>query len=69
MRANEKKIIQHYLCVAHNDLLAAKLLSKNQPRSSQFPSLSQEEVAAYHEYTVLCQLARDLGVSNPCREA
>ena len=68
MRAYEKKIIQYYLCVAHNNLLAAKLLSKNQPRSSQFPSLSQEEVVAYHEYTVLCQLAGDLGVSNPCKE-
>ena len=68
MRANEKKIIQHYLCVAHNDLLAAKLLSKSQPRSSQFPSLSQEEVAAYSNYQTLCQLARDLGITNPCKE-
>lgn len=68
MRASEKKIIQHYLMVAHNSVLAAKLLSKNQPRSAQFPMLSQEEVAAYREYQVLCHLARELGISNPCKE-
>lgn len=68
MRASEKKIIQHYLMVAHNSVLAAKLLSKNQPRSAQFPTLSQEEVAAYREYQVLCHLAKELGIPNPCKE-
>lgn len=65
MRANEKKIILHYLHVAHNDVLAAKLLNKQQPRSSQFPTLSQEEVAAYREFNTLCHLADDLGIAHP----
>lgn len=65
MKANEKKIIQHYLHVAHNDWLAAKLLGKQQPRSSQFPTLSQEEVAAYREFNTLRHLADDLGISHP----
>lgn len=65
MRANEKKIIQHYLNVAHNNLLAVKILNKQQPRSEQFPTVSQEEIAAQHEFSVLLCLARDLGVSNP----
>lgn len=71
MRANEKKIILHYLHVAHNNVLAAKLLEKQQPRSSQFPTLSQEEVAAYREFNTLRHLAADLGISHPydfCKE-
>ena len=71
MRVNEKKIILHYLHVAHNNVLAAKLLEKQQPRSSQFPTLSQEEVAAYREFNTLRHLADDLGISHPydfCKE-
>ncbi len=64
MRANEKKMILHYLHVAHNDWLAAKLLGKQQPRSSQFPTLSQEEVAAYREFNTMRHLADDLGISH-----
>ncbi len=65
MRASEKKIIQHYLNVAHNNLQAVRLLNKQQPRSEQFPTVSQEEIAAQHEYSVLFTLARDLGVAGP----
>lgn len=65
MRANEKKIIKHYLHVAYNNLQAVRLLNKQQPRSERFPTVSQEEVAARHEYSVLLSLARDLGIADP----
>lgn len=65
MRVNEKKIIQHYLSVAYNNLRSIQLLNKEQPRSERFPMVSQEEVAAQHEFSVLCTLARDLDVPNP----
>lgn len=65
MRANEKKIVQHYLRVAYNNLRSVQLLSKQQPRSERFPMASQEEITAQHEFSVLCTLARDLNISNP----
>ena len=65
MRVNEKKIIQHYLSVAYNNLRSIQLLNKEQPRSERFPMVSQEEVAAQHEFSVLCTLARDLDIHNP----
>ena len=68
MRAEEQKIIKQYIRAAYDNLKSVRLLNK-QPRSERFPMVSQEEVAAQHEFDILCLLARDLGISNPWEEA
>ena len=68
MRANEKKIIQQYLRCAYEKLkLARKMDTQN--RSERFPMLSQERIAAEHEFDILCSLARELDVPNPWEDS
>ena len=68
MRAEEQKIIKQYIRAAYNNLQSVRLLNR-QPRSENFPMVSQEEVAAQHEFDILCMLARDLDISNPWEDA
>jgi hypothetical protein len=68
MGADEQKIIKQYIRAAYDNLKSVRLLNE-QPRSERFPMVSQEEVAAQHEFDILCMLARDLGISNPWEDA
>lgn len=68
MRAEEQKIIKQYIRAAYENLKSIRLLNK-QSRSERFPMVSQEEVAAQHEFDILCMLARDLGISNPFEDS
>jgi hypothetical protein len=64
MKANEQKIIKQYLRGAYEKLKLAREMNV-QNRSERFPMLSQEFIAAQHEFDILCSLARDLEISNP----
>ena len=68
MRANEKKIIQQYIKCAYEKLKLAKKMNE-QSYSDRFPMLSQEYIAAEHEFDTLCSLARDLSIPNPLEDA
>ena len=67
MRNNELSIILNYLKIAYKKLRQEKEINQ-QGNSERFPMMSQERIAAEHEFDVLSSLARDLGIPNPWAE-
>ena len=65
MRASENVIIKGFLIEAYRNLEKIREQESKQ-RSERFPMVSKELTAAQAEYDVLCRLARQLEVSNPC---
>ncbi len=65
MKASEEVIIKGFLVEAYMSLQELRKQDKEQ-RSERFPMISKELACAQSEYDVLCRLARQLEVSNPC---
>ena len=68
MRLSEQAIIKQFLVGAYMSLQDARR-QNNEQQSERFPMVSKELACSQREYDVLCGLARQLGVANPCEKS
>lgn len=67
MKASEQMIIKQFLVGAYMSLQDARRQNEEQ-QSERFPMVSKELACSQREYDVLCGLAKELGVANPCEK-
>lgn len=65
MRASEQAIIKQFLVGAYMSLQDTRRQNAEH-QSERFPMVSKELACSQREYDVLCGLAKELGVVNPC---
>lgn len=67
MKASEQMIIKQFLVGAYMSLQDARRQNAEH-QSERFPMVSKELACSQREYDVLCGLAKELGVTNPCEK-
>lgn len=67
MKANEQAIIKQFLVGAYMSLQDVRRQNAEH-QSERFPMISIELACSQREYDVLCGLAKELGVTNPCEK-
>lgn len=65
MTLKEQKIVKQFLVGAYMSLQDERRQNEEH-QSERFPMVSKELACSQREYDVLCGLAKELGVSNPC---
>lgn len=65
MTLKEQAIIKQFLVGAYMSLQDERR-QNSEDQSERFPMVSKELACSEREYDVLCALARQLGVANPC---
>ena len=65
MTLKEQAIIKQFLVGAYMSLQDERR-QNSEGQSERFPMVSKELACSEREYDVLCALAKNLGVANPC---